>query len=77
MDGYIKINEIRSKILKKLKKGGKAIKNLYWDIGTSWHNCHYHLEVLKTNGLVKSERQKDTTIWILTERGHEALQHYE
>jgi len=77
MEAYTEVNATRAKILKRLKKGGKTIKNLYWDIGCSWHNCQYHLKVLKELGLVKGEKQHKTTLWTLTEKGHEALQYYE
>ena len=77
MESYTKINEVRAKILKKLKKGGKTVKNLYWDIGVSWHNCRYHLTELTKAGLVKAEKQTHTTLWTLTEKGHETLQYYE
>lgn len=77
MEAYTKINNTRANILKKLKKGGKTIKNIYWDIGCTWHNCQYHLRVLESIGLVKGIKQDKTTLWILTEKGHETLQYYE
>ena len=77
MKPHTKINQIRAKILKKLQKGDKLIMNLYWDIGTTWHNCYYHLTVLQELGLVKAEKQKGTTIYGLTDDGHKVLQYYE
>jgi predicted transcriptional regulator len=77
METYLRINQEKAKIIKKLKKGGKTIKNIYWDIGLTWHNCQYHLKTLESMGLVKGEKGDKTTIWILTEKGHEVLQYYE
>lgn len=68
------ITELRAQILKKLKKGSKTVKNLYWDIGSTWHNTDYHLRVLQKHGLTKKEADGS---WSLTDAGHETLQQYE
>lgn len=77
MEAYTQINQKRVKLLKKLKLGEKTIKNLYWDIPCSWHSCYHHLKVLKKIGLVKTVEKETTTLYGLTDKGHDALQHYE
>jgi len=77
MDSQLQITEKRAKIMKKLKKGQKSIRNIYWDIGTTWHNCQYHLKQLQKQGLVKGDKRERTTVWNLTDKGYEILQMYE
>jgi len=75
------INKTRLELLKQLRTGGKAIKNLYWAIDSNWHNTHYHLGVLASVGFVEGEhsivrgvkKSRETTIYRLTDKGFRAL----
>jgi repressor of nif and glnA expression len=81
----MRINRVRSEILKKLKKADKSVCEIYWDIPKytnhpgciSWRNCYYHLQILKGYGLVTKKTIEDKIVWSLTEQGHKMVEVYE
>jgi predicted transcriptional regulator len=80
---YTPINLTRKKILVSLKTGAKTCRQLKFNLDCQWESTYYHLKILQEFDFITSEKtktkgitvkEKDTTIYNLTDKGFKALQ---